>query len=159
MIQTRDSGDSHWSWITDFGSKDRLVIGRGVVDDAVGSPRVFGRATFRAYLDKLVAQAPAAVDYYLFDDDHGTDWRILVWDVPTTGYDQRSTVPPPGDPLRAGYALALAIEGGEPHYVGTWNGVDVRKRLRDLAVRAEASRTREAVPRVPPEYGGNGPRS
>ncbi|MFF5248880.1 hypothetical protein ACFY3V_31755 [Streptosporangium sp. NPDC000095] len=69
-----------------------------------------------------------------------------MWDVPATGYDQRSTVPPPDDPLRVGYALAMAIEGGEPHYVGRWSGADVRKRLRDLMARAEASRTRQAVP-------------
>jgi hypothetical protein len=73
------------------GSVQRPVAGRGVVDDAVGSPRVFGRA----YLDDLVAHVSMAVDYFLLDDDDDTAWRILVWDVPATGYDQRSTVPRP----------------------------------------------------------------
>jgi hypothetical protein len=147
VIQTREPGHRSWSWVS-YSNGERQTAGRGVVDDAVGSPRVFGRATFRAYLGHLIAEASEVVQYFLDEEyqEHGTDWRILVWDVPATGYDQRSTVPPPGDPLRAGYALAMAIEGGEPHYVGIWNGVDVRKRLRDLAMRAEASRTREAVP-------------
>ncbi|GAA3832096.1 hypothetical protein GCM10022226_61580 [Sphaerisporangium flaviroseum] len=47
------------------GSRDGIESGRrpgaGFVDDAVGSPRVFGRATFRAYLGHLVAEASGVV--------------------------------------------------------------------------------------------------
>ncbi|MFS1305324.1 hypothetical protein [Streptosporangium longisporum] len=147
VIQTREPGRPSWSWAS-YGDKERQTAGRGVVDDATGSPRVFGRATFRAYLEHLVTEASEVVRYFLQGEhpEHDTDWRILVWDVPATGYDQRSTVPPAGDPLRAGYALAMAIEGGEPHYLGTWSGADVRKRLCDLVVREEESHARDAVP-------------
>lgn len=52
-----------------------------------------------------------------------------MWDVPATGYDFLSRVPPVGDRARLGYALALVIEGGQPHAVSTWPGAEVRKRL------------------------------
>ncbi|MEU6718319.1 hypothetical protein ABZ897_43210 [Nonomuraea sp. NPDC046802] len=148
VIQTRSTRETSWSWITDFGDRDHPVIGRGVVDDAVGSPRVFGRATFRAYLDDLIAEAPTAVDYFLLDDDDDTAWRILVWDVPATGYDQRSTVPPAGDRTRLQYALALAIEGGEPHHMSTWPGAEVRKNLlvRAAAQDGKAPRVTDVAP-------------
>lgn len=100
-------------------------------DDASGSPRSFSRATFEAYLDHLVASAPETVDYFLFDDHDDTEWRILVWDVPATEYSQYSTVPPPGDRVRLGYARAMALEGIEPHSRSTWPGSEVRRRLRD----------------------------
>lgn len=131
VIQTRDKPDRAWSWVMDYRSADDVVIGRGVEDDASGTPRSFGRATFNAYLDRLVASAPEAVDYYLFDDEYDIKWRILVWDVPATEYSQYSTVPPAGDCGRRGYPLAMAVEGIEPHSVSTWPGNVVRRRLHD----------------------------
>lgn len=132
VIQTRDKHDRVWSWVTNYGpADDMMAAGRGVEDDASGSPRSFGRATFDAYLDRMVASAPGAVDYYLLDDEDDTEWRIQVWDVPATEYSQYSTVPPPGDRLRLGYALAMAVDSIEPHSVSTWPGSVVRRRLHD----------------------------
>jgi hypothetical protein len=91
-------------------ANDGVLAGRGVEDNATGSPRGFGRATFDSYLDHLVATAPGAVEYYLLDDEDDTEWRILVWDVPATEYSQFSTVPPPGDSARLAYPLAMASE-------------------------------------------------
>ncbi|MEV4477032.1 hypothetical protein [Nonomuraea sp. NPDC049504] len=78
VIQTRDKHGKVWSWVMDHGPADDRVVGRGVVDDAEESPHSFGRATFDAYLDRLIATAPEAVDYYLYDDEYDTEWRILV---------------------------------------------------------------------------------
>ena len=111
-------------------------------DDVPGTPRDFGRATFDAYLDRLVATSPAAVEYFLFDDDRDTEWRILVWDVPATGYDQVSTVPPPGDRARLQYPLALAAGGVEPQSTSTWSGSVVRKRLQAKSARLRTSSDR-----------------
>jgi hypothetical protein len=58
VIQTRDDLDRSWSWIMDYGNGDNLVAGRGMVDDVSGTPQDFGRATFDAYLDRLVAAPP-----------------------------------------------------------------------------------------------------
>ncbi|MEV7010734.1 hypothetical protein [Streptosporangium sp. NPDC051022] len=129
VIQTRDNRDRSWSWVTTYGNAGDMDVDRGVEDDAPGTPRAFGRARFDTYLDYLVAACPETVDYFLFEDQDDTEWRVLVWDVPATGYDLRSPVPPHGDRTRLGYALALAIEGGEPHATSTWSGVVVRKRL------------------------------
>ncbi|MFG1620201.1 hypothetical protein ACGFI3_46270 [Nonomuraea wenchangensis] len=131
VIQTRDDLDRSWSWITDYGTADKTAVGRGVIDDAPGSPQDFGRATFDAYLDRLVATSPEAVEYFLFDDDADTQWRIQVWDIPATGYDQRSAVPPPGDRVRLQYPLVLVADGIEPQATSTWPGAVVRKRLQD----------------------------
>ncbi|MDX3104109.1 hypothetical protein ACIBO5_57960 [Nonomuraea angiospora] len=70
----------------DYGNGDNLVAGRGMVDDVSGTPQDFGRATFDAYLDRLVAARPVVVEYFLFEHDQDTEWRILVRDVPGTGY-------------------------------------------------------------------------
>ncbi|TDC00699.1 hypothetical protein E1267_33930 [Nonomuraea longispora] len=129
VIQTRDKLSKVWSWVMDYRSADGSVTGRGVIDDAEGSPHSFGRATFDAYLDHLVASVPEAVDYYLHDDEYDTEWRILVWDVPATEYSQYSTVPSPGDRARLGYALAMAAENIAPHAKSTWPGHVVRGRL------------------------------
>ncbi|MGW4412304.1 hypothetical protein ACWEJ6_50485, partial [Nonomuraea sp. NPDC004702] len=61
VIQTRDNLDRSWSWVSDYGDADNPVAGRGVEDDAPGTPHDFGRATFDAYLDHLVATAPEVV--------------------------------------------------------------------------------------------------
>ncbi|MED7928854.1 hypothetical protein SMD20_31715 [Nonomuraea sp. LP-02] len=131
VIQTRDSFDRSWAWVLDHEAADDAVAGSGVEDDASGSPLSFGCAIFEAYLDQLVATAPGAVDYYLFEDEGDTEWRILVWDVPGTEYSWYSTVPPPGDPLRRGYARAMAAERIEPQSISTWLGSEVRRRLHD----------------------------
>ncbi|MEU4836157.1 hypothetical protein [Streptosporangium sp. NPDC023615] len=60
VIQRREPGRSSWLWVN-YGNKERQTAGRGVVDDATGSPRVFGRATFRTYLNHLVTK--------VFDDN------------------------------------------------------------------------------------------
>ncbi|MGW4412379.1 peptide deformylase, partial [Nonomuraea sp. NPDC004702] len=96
---------------------------------APGTPHDFGRATFDAYLDHLVATAPEVVEYLLFEDDHDTEWRIVVWDVPATSYDQRSTVPAAGDRARRQYPLAMAADGVVPQATSTWPGTVVRERL------------------------------
>lgn len=131
VIQTRETQDRVWSWVSYEASGDDVAAGRGVVDNVSGTPRSFGRATFNAYLDYLVASVPGAVDYYLFEDEYDTEWRILVWDVPATDYSQYNTVPPPGDSLRRGYALAMAAENIEPHAISTWPGSVIRRRLQD----------------------------
>lgn len=140
VIQTHDTLHRSWSWISAYGTPGSAAIGRGVEDDAPGTPQEFGRARFDAYLDHLVADAPGAVDYFLLEDDDDTEWRILVWDVPATDYHLRSSVPPAGDRARLGYALALAVEGGEPHATSTWPGADVRDRLRAKRSAWEATR-------------------
>jgi hypothetical protein len=131
VIETKDDLDGSWSWITNYGDADNPVVGRGVIDDAPGSPQDFGQATFDAYLDRLAAVSPETVEYFLFEDDYDTCWRIQVWDVPATGYDQRSSVPPPGDRARLQYPLAMTADGIEPQATSTWPGTVVRKRLQD----------------------------
>jgi peptide deformylase len=138
VIQTRDDLDQSWSWVLDYGDADPAV-GRGVADDVPGTPRDFGRAAFDAYLDHLVVTAPEAVKYFLFEDDDNTQWRIQVWDVPATGYYQRSTVPPPGDRGRLQYPLAMVADGVEPQATSTWPGTVVRKRLQAKAASMRAS--------------------
>ncbi|WP_336213590.1 hypothetical protein [Nonomuraea sp. LPB2021202275-12-8] len=151
VIQTRDKRDRAWSWVTNYGpADDMMAAGRGVEDDASGSPRSFGRATFDAYLDRMVASASGAVDYYLLDDEDDTEWRIQVWDVPATEYSQYSTVPPPGDRVRLGYARAMAIENIEPHSVSTWPGSVVRRRLHDKKWAAQ----KDEGPRPERGFGG-----
>ncbi|MFI7453676.1 hypothetical protein ACIBQX_39720 [Nonomuraea sp. NPDC049714] len=130
VIQTRDKLDKVWSEVRHYGPGD-MVLERGVEDDAEGNPQDFGHATFDAYLDHLVASAPEIVDDYVFDDEYDTEWRILVWDVPATEYSQYSTVPPPGDRHRGGYARAMALENIKPHAVSRWPGRVVRRRLHD----------------------------
>ncbi|RSN03110.1 hypothetical protein DMB42_35360 [Nonomuraea sp. WAC 01424] len=132
MIQTRDKLDRKWSWVLDHGAADDGVAGSGVEDDIAGSPLSFARATFDAYLNHLIVVAPGAVDYYLFEDECDTEWRILVWDVPSTDYSRDNSVPPPGDPVRRGYARAMAVERVEPQAVCTWPGHVVRRRLHDM---------------------------
>ncbi|GAA4932021.1 hypothetical protein HD597_012851 [Nonomuraea thailandensis] len=143
VIQTKDDLDGSWSWITNYGDADNPVVGRGVIDDAPGSPQDFGRATFDAYLNRLAAVSPEAVEYFLFEDHDDTWWRIQVWDVPATGYDQRSTVPPPGDRARLQYPLAMAADGIEPQATRTWPGTVVRKRLQAKQAAQQAADRRQ----------------
>ncbi|WP_433513749.1 peptide deformylase [Nonomuraea sp. CA-143628] len=139
MIQTRDDLDRSWSWVSDYGDADNPVAGRGVEDDAPGTPHDFGRATFDAYLDHLVATAPGMVEYFLFEDDDDTEWRVLVWDVPATGYDQMRTVPTAGDRARRQYPLAMAADGVVPQATSTWPGTVVRRRLQAKAASLRSS--------------------
>jgi hypothetical protein len=78
----------------------------------------------------------------LFEDDQGTERRILVWDVPATGYDQMSTVPPCGDRARLQYPLAMAADGIQPHATSTWPGAVVRKCLQARAASLHTSSDR-----------------
>jgi hypothetical protein len=94
-IETRDNLDRSWSWISEDGNTEGVAAGRG--RRRSGDPRDFARAAFDAYLDHLVAASPTVVEYFLYDDVDDTEWRIRVWDIPGTGYDEISTVPPPGD--------------------------------------------------------------
>jgi peptide deformylase len=146
VIQTRDDLDRSWSWILDYGDADSPVAGRGVEDDVSETPQDFGRVTFDAYLDRLVAISPEVAEFFLFEDDHDTEWRILVWDVPATGYDQMSTVPPAGDRARLQYPIAMAADGVRPQGMSRWPGTVVRKRLQAKAesLRAGSGRMRAA---------------
>ncbi|MEV7807467.1 hypothetical protein AB0O28_31420 [Microbispora sp. NPDC088329] len=125
VIETRDEQEQRWSSIVDFGD----VIGRGVEDDLPSSAGDFARATFDAYLNRLVDHAPGAVEFFLYEDEDDTQWRIQIWDVRATGYDRISSVPPPGDGARQQYPLALRAERIPPQLVVTFPGDVVRSRL------------------------------
>ncbi|GGO10219.1 hypothetical protein GCM10010116_20550 [Microbispora rosea subsp. aerata] len=125
VIETRDNQERHWSWIVDFGD----VIGRGVEDGLPDNPGDFARTTFDDYLNRLVERAPGAVEFFLWEDEDDTQWRIQVWDVHATGYDQINSVPEPGDRARRQYPLALRAERIPPQLIVTFPGDVVRNRL------------------------------
>ncbi|MGW4411787.1 hypothetical protein ACWEJ6_47750, partial [Nonomuraea sp. NPDC004702] len=145
VIQTRKDQDRSWSCVSDYGDADSQVAGRGVEDDAPGTPHDFGRAVFEAYLDHLVATAPEVVEYFLFEDDNATEWRILVWDVPATSHEQMSTVPAAGDRVRRLYPLAMVADGVVPRATRTWPGLVVRECLRAKAANSRGSDRMKAV--------------
>jgi hypothetical protein len=130
LIETRDNISRTWAWISEYGDADGVAAGRGVEEDVAGSPRAFARATLDAYLDHMVATSSEQVDYYLYEDREDTEWRIRVWDIHATGYDQISTVPQPGDRIRRNYPLAMMTDKIEPHSTVTWPNRVVRDRLR-----------------------------
>jgi hypothetical protein len=78
----------------------------------------------------MVATSSERADYYLYEDDEDTEWRIRVWDIHATGYDQISTVPPPGDRVRRNYPLAMMTDKIESHSTVTLPNRVVRDRLR-----------------------------
>lgn len=130
VIETRDNLSRTWRWISDYGDADGVAAGRGVEDDVTVSPRAFARATLDAYLDHMVAASSEEVDYYLYEDGEDIEWRIRVWDIYATGYDQISTVPQPGDRVRRNYPLAMMADKIEPASIVTLPSRVVRDRLR-----------------------------
>lgn len=126
VIETKDNQERRWSWIVDFGD----VVGRGVADELRGSPEDFARAALDSYLHRLVERAPGAAEFFLHEDEHDTQWRVQVWDIRATGYDQICGVPPAGDLARRQYPLTLRAERIAPQVIVTVTGEVVRNTLR-----------------------------
>ncbi|TCN28885.1 hypothetical protein EV644_14227 [Kribbella orskensis] len=67
-------------------------------------------------------------EFWLYDE-YDTSLRIRLWDVPSTGYEAISTVPPSDDPARLTYPIVLSAANIDPTNVITLAGNIVRGSL------------------------------
>ena len=141
VIETSDTLDPAWHWVNELG-RDGIAAGRGVHEDHRHGPADTARALIDAYFDHLVSDEPEAVEYWLWEDAYDTRWRIRLWDIPATGYDEYSTVPLPGDPTRRNYPVAMAVDRVEPTSVITLPCEVVRRRL----TAKQDARSRQTMP-------------
>jgi hypothetical protein len=68
-------------------------------------------------------------EFWLYEDEYDTSLRMRLWDIPSTGYEAISTVPPSDDPARLTYPIVLSAANIDPTNVITLAGNIVRGSL------------------------------